>query len=311
MTQPVPQRYDRPVKVVALIALAAGLAHADSKTAETAAADGDALAEKGQFAAAAAKFREAYRAEPRPELMCNVGVAYYKAEDLPRAQRYLEQCVQVGMSVDPAFISTVKQVLASLDTSLRAGNFTPVDFLIEPTLATIAAVGNEPFDEPIVGGRRVWFPYGSFSVVIHAEGFADQTIPIAAAGHEAIGKTITLERAKPVVPPAPAPPPRPSYAVPIVSAVVGGVSGGAAVGFYFIALKRTDTANGLTNAATADSYNAARDSAHAWQYAAIGAGVIGVVAASYAIYSWLHVRHAAVAIEPSPNGAALSITGSF
>lgn len=301
--------------------LVGNLAHADPQAADRAADAAAALATQGQFAAAAQRFREAYRADPRPDLMCNVGVAYYKAQDLPRAQRYLEQCVQIGAAVDPAFIASVKQALTSLDASLHAGEFTPVSFLIEPNQASIRAVGNEPFDEPILGSRVVWFPRGTFSVVIHAEGYVDQTIAIDARTRDPITRPVTLERAPVVVqrvePPPPPPPPvipraapSRSLARPIAATVIAGVAGASALAFYGIARVRADDANRAADAGNSGDYNTAAHAAHIWQGVAIAGAVVAVAGAGVATYFWLDARHR-VTVEPTSGGGAVTFAGRF
>jgi len=70
---------------LAIIAVLAARATADPATAEQRAAEAKDRATHGDLPGAAAKFREAYAADPRPDLICNVGIAYYKAKDLPRA----------------------------------------------------------------------------------------------------------------------------------------------------------------------------------------------------------------------------------
>ncbi len=178
-----------------LLAVLAVQADADPGAADQATADAQARAAKGDYIGAAAKYREAFGAEPRPELLCNVGVAYYKAKDLPRAQRYLEQCISIGTSLDAGFITNVKKVLAAVDAMLAKGSFTPVDLLVQPPSATTSVEGGVPFDEPILGSRRVWFPYGTYHVVVHAEGHVDRTLEIEAKDHAAVPMRVALERA--------------------------------------------------------------------------------------------------------------------
>jgi tetratricopeptide (TPR) repeat protein len=292
-----------------LIACAAGLAHADPQAADRAADEATSLADKGQFAPAAMKFREAYRADPRPELMCNVGVAYYKAKDLTRAQRYLEQCVQIGASADAAFIANVKQVLQTLDASLHAGEFTPVSFLIEPENATIAAVGNEPFDEPILGSRVVWFPYGAWTVTIHAEGFADQKLAIDAHAHDTISKSVRLAPAVAAPPPAPiivtkTPVPAHSHAAPIAASVITGVIGAASLAFIGISRLQASNAN---TAMLYPDYQSKADSAKTWQKVAIGTAIAAGIGAGVSAYLWVH----ALRVDVEPHGATVAIGGSF
>ena len=192
----------RAVVVIFLAALALDAA-ADPSAADRAVAEAQTRAANNDFLGAAAKYREAFTAEPRPELMCNVGVAYYKAKDLPRAQRYLDQCISIGTSLDRAFIDNVKKVLAAVEAALAKGSYTPVDLLVQPTSTTTTVEGGVPFDEPLLGSRRVWFPFGHYRLTVHAEGHVDRVIEVDAKDHAAVPARISLERA-PVEPVSPA-----------------------------------------------------------------------------------------------------------
>jgi hypothetical protein len=125
-------------------------------------ADAQALATAGDFIGAALKYREAFAASPRAELICNVGVAYYKAKDLPRAHRYLEQCLAVGTSLDATFFTNVKSVVVAVEQRLGSGDFKPINVVVQPPTATTTIEGGIPYDEPFVGSRRVWFPFGRY-----------------------------------------------------------------------------------------------------------------------------------------------------
>src|SRR5439155_1719800 len=134
--------YHRHVRVhwVVLVVCVAAVARtaADPAAADHAAAEAAAAAARKDFAGAAAKFREAYAADPRPQLMCNVGVAYFKAgkAELPRAHRYLEQCLQGGQSLDAKFLANAAQVDKAVTDQLAAGDFAPVDVVVQPAIAT-------------------------------------------------------------------------------------------------------------------------------------------------------------------------------
>ena len=306
-------RYDRDVRRLAIALLLVGeAAHADPKTADRLADDAAALAKLGEFDRAAAKFREAYRADPRPDLMCNVGVVYYRARDLPRAQRYLEQCVQLGASIDKAYLATVVQALASVDAALRAGDFTPVSFLIEPNQASLTAIGGAPFDEPILGSRVVWFPYGAYTIVVHAEGFVDRSIAIEARTREPMTRPVTLVRAPDIVvqrqpPPhrdAPPPlPPSPSYTKPIIATAVAGVTAAASLVSYGLARRRASDANRASDAMLEPDYDDARRAAHAWQVVSIATLAVAAISGAAATYLWVDAtRH--VDIEPTAGGGA-------
>src|SRR6187401_2934009 len=100
------------VLIAAVCAAHARPAHADAAAADALVRDAEALAAAGDFLGAAAKFREAYTADRRIELMCNVGIAYHKAKDLSRSQLYLSHCLKRGVALEAQFVAAVRGVLA-------------------------------------------------------------------------------------------------------------------------------------------------------------------------------------------------------
>lgn len=216
-----------PAAVVAALAALAGSARADPATAAELASAAEALAARGELVVAAAKFREAFAADPRPEYACNVGVAYYKADDLPRAHRYLRDCERIGTGLPGAYRDNVRAVLASVEGRLTAGDFFPVDFVLEPTAATIAVAGGLPHDEPLVGSGRAWFPFGAYRVTIRAADFVDKEVAIEQRTRDPIAVREKLERplapaidpTPPVIEPTPAPVPAPGVIAPRVHPV--------------------------------------------------------------------------------------------
>ena len=112
--------YHRTVRTgsVVIVALCAARASADPAVADKLAAEAATKADHSDFPNAATKYREAYAADPRPDFMCNVGIAYYKAKDLTRAERYLEQCEQIGKALDAKFLDSVAKVHKAVNLSL-------------------------------------------------------------------------------------------------------------------------------------------------------------------------------------------------
>lgn len=326
-----------------MIVLAAGAhALADSGAANRAAAEAQTRAANSDFTGAAAKYREAFTAEPRPDLMCNVGVAYYKAKDLPRAQRYLEQCLSIGTSLDRAFIDNVKKVLAAVESTLGTGSFTPVDLFVQPPTATIAVAGGTVFDEPIVGSRRVWFPFGSYKLTVHADGYVDRVVEVEAKDRKPIASSVALQRAPAVDPNATAgsaagadsgsaqgsaagsgagpgsaivePPAAPvlakrSLAPPIAATAVSFGLGGVALGFFLAARSSAQDAGEAT---TRTRYNELRDEARdhqhvSWAFAG-GAAVAAVVSGVL----WLrYTNPPRVEVQASGSGAAVTLGGRW
>jgi hypothetical protein len=324
-------------RVAAVIVLAVLAAHAfaDSSTADRAAAEAQTRAANNDFVGAAAKYREAFKAEPRPELMCNVGVAYYKAKDLPRAHRYLDQCLSIGTSLDRAFIDNVKKVLAAVDSTLAGGSFTPVDLLVQPPTATTIVEGGAVFDEPIVGSRRIWFPFGKYRLTVQAAGHVDRVIEIDAKDRGAIPARVTLQVAPPVeagsgsaqgsaqvpdagsgsgVIEAPLPPPPPvarrSLIAPIIATTATVIAGGAALGFYLSAIDDANQAGKATERMEYDRLaESARDNQRiSWVFGGIaGAGAI-VSGVLWYRYSRSEPR---VEVQATGDGAGVTLSGRW
>jgi hypothetical protein len=315
-----------------LVAMCVSRAHADP--ADDAVAEAQRRAAANDFLGAATKYREAFAVSPRPDLLCNVGVAYYKARDLPHAQRYLAHCLEIGTSLDRAFIDSVKKVLDAVNEKLVAGDFTPVDVLVQPATATFA-VGTF-YDEPFVGSRRVWFPYGVYALTFHAEGHVDKLLEIKADAHAPVAARVTLDRTpveppppiatgsgagsgSAVVTPRPQDPPRPiiinpipkSRVPPIVATTATFFAAVAAVVLYTQAKNKADTA---ADAQTMDEWRDIADSVQLRERLAWGVGglaVIGAVASGYLWYRATRGPESHVQVTATGDGATVSLTGRW
>jgi hypothetical protein len=334
------------VRGVVAVILLAGAAHAlaDSSAADRAAAEAQTRAANNDFVGAAAKYREAFSAEPRPDLMCNVGVAYYKAKDLPRAQRYLEQCLSIGTSLDRGFITNVKKVLTAVETTLTAGSFTPVDLFVQPPTASTSVEGDVVFDEPIVGSRRVWFPFGRYRLTVHAAGHVDRVIEIEAKDRKPVPASVALQRApaetgsggstgstgsaggadagsaagsaqgsadvgsgSSTITPPPPPPvlARRSVIPPVAASAVSLGAGAAALGFYLAARGSADEAGKAT---TMTRYTELADRARSQQHMswafAAGAGVGALVSG---VLWYRYANPPLVEVQASGSGGAVTL----
>lgn len=324
-------RWSAPLVVISVAGLALR-ASADPAGADRAAADAQVRADAGDFFGAAAKYREAFREQPRPDLMCNVGVAYYKAKDLPRAQRYLDQCLRIGASLDAGFITNVRKVLTAVEQKLASGKFTPIDLAIQPDTAASTLDGGV-HDEAIVGSRRVWVPFGSYTLVVHAEGFVDEKQPIVAdntkprsisvkllpassttvtsdtsdgatrsgAGSGQTGSEPSSSRSG-AAPPAPAPPRR-SLVAPIVASAASGAFGGLALGFY---LSARNTGADAEKATSGDNYEALSDTARDRQHVSWVIGGAAGVAAIVAVVLWYRATRSPAQVDVSATGSSAS-----
>jgi len=322
------------VAIAIAVVLATTASHADPRAADRAADEADALGKAKNYLGAAAKFREAYAEDPRPELICNVGVAYYKAQELPRAQLFLGRCLERGSALPGAFIDVVRATLAKLETALKAGSYTPVDVVVEPRFATVAI---EAFaaDETFDGGRTVWLASGKHRVTVRAEGYRAQTVELDAAGHAIVPLRVTLVREPGAVAPdrpiepappvtaspatAPLPPPQaePARAPGLVLPVIATAATAGLAVFAIIARGQASSHADRAGAALDDaSYQPEADSARHWNTIfGVDLAVAGAaaVASGYLWYRVLRAPAGAVTpgVEASGRGAALTITGRF
>lgn len=312
--------YDTAVRL-ACMALLLAIAHpvlANPATADKLAAEANALASQGNLLAAAATFRDAYVQDPRPQLICNVGVAYYKANDLPRAAFYLDQCRAVGGQLDAAFLDNVDKVLAAVRHVLTEGEFTPVTFVVDPPTAA-ATIEASPFDEPIIGQRSVWLPFGTYRVHVHQDGYIDHDEPLHVADRAPV--TLHIQLAKPVIE-APKPdkpvvkpvvtPPAPVVTVehhpsrtPAIAATAGTVALGLLGGLaYLHALDLNDQAGATHDYTTYKSLRASTLDYKHLSWVAGGLAGVGAIASGLLWYRSMHV-------EVAPDHAIASIGGTF
>jgi hypothetical protein len=163
------------------------------------ASEAQSLAQAGDYLGAAARYKSALAIDPRPEYDCNVGIAYWKARDLPRAQLFLSDCSSRASHLAESFVTSMRQVLDAVETRLRDGDFAPVDVSVDPETAKVEVSSFAP-DDTFVGRRIVWLPFGT-----HA-------LTATATGHEAISQDVTIDSRDPIevrleLPAIPPPPP--------------------------------------------------------------------------------------------------------
>jgi hypothetical protein len=260
--------------------------------------------------------------------MCNVGVAYYKAKDLPRAHRYLDQCVMTGGSLDRDFITNVKTVLAAVEDKLATGDYKPLNFIIQPQSAT-TTFDSGVHDESLVGSRQIWVPFGSYKVTIHAEGYVDRVLEIEATNRDRGEHSVKLEPAtgeRTTPPPAPVPEttplpevptqpaPKRSLVAPIVASAATGAFGGLALGFYLSARSNAESASAATrNREPLSVYTSYANRADTRERIAwIVGGVAGVTAIAAGILWYRALQSPApVEVTASPNGAGISFVGRW
>lgn len=320
--------------------LVTATASADPQAADRAAAEADALARAKDFRGAAAKFREAYAADPRADFMCNVGVAYHKAQELPRAQLFLSRCLERGSALDGKFIDVVRATLARLEATLKAGSYTPVDVVVEPRFATVSIDAFAP-DETFDGGRTLWLAFATYHVTVRADGYRAQTVDVTARDRAILPLRIALERepavelprdrdagarpaqpggdantpAGPVDRPSPpaAAPQRPSM-LPAIAASAGVVVFAALA--FFAHGQAADHADRAAFALHESAYDSEADSVRTWN-TVVGVGLVASGASALASgYLWFRVlrapsRTVAPRVEVTGERASITLGGVF
>jgi hypothetical protein len=312
------------VTFVIAVAPAAALGQAAEPVvdADGRAAEANALAGAGDFLGAAAAFRAAHALEPRPAFLCNTGVAFYKAKDLPRAQLYLGGCLTRAGALQAEFVASVRQVLAAVEDTLRAGAYAPVDVTVKPETARVTVSAFDAADE-IIGARLVWLPRGRHAIAVRADGYETQTVEVVVDDQAQQDVRVELVRApvaptEPTTEPPPVGPPPAVHRrsrVPAIAATVatGAVAIGAGAAYLLARGKASDAGEpGLTDAEYDDRVDAARR----WQKISWGlaaAAGVGAIASGYLWYRATRPPATTVEIAPSGDGtgATLWLTGRF
>ena len=287
---------------------------ADPAAADRAAAEANALARDGKFAAAAAKFREAWHADRlRPELFCNIGISYYKAKDLVRAHLLLGQCLEQA-ALDPKFVDAARTALASVEGVLRSAGHAPVRIVVEPPASAVSITELDP-DGNFLGSRVVWLPFGSHRIAAHAEGHVDAEEVVTTSSPEPTTLRITLQRPAPIVtPPGPPGPQAPTAEPPsrLPAYLATGVTV-IAIGVTTVAFVEGHARADLGHTALdPDTLEADRQAVSSWNTTMGIAGVAALASAAASGYLWYRALHGAhVEVHAGPGGGGVSLVGRF
>lgn len=287
-----------------------GRSDADPASSANAAKQAEAFALAGDFLNAAAKYRAAYAADPKPELICNVGVAYYKAKDLSRAQFYLSRCLERGTAtLDAGFTVSVRAVMGSVENSLRTGDFTPVDIVVEPKGAAVAISGFGG-DEGFVGSRVIWLPFGTHKITASYEGYQALTVEVEARTHTTTAAPLTLAKGASV----PIERPRPTHVVdgparsklPALAVTAGSVAAIVVAGLaYHVGHQRAGLARfALTPAVYADDRKAVDD----WNRMMAISGALAIAGASVSGLLWYRAFHTESRVELDASASQATLT---
>jgi hypothetical protein len=310
------------VVVLVMVPVVASAQPADNAAkADRLAAEAEALATAGNFGDAAARFREAYRLDPRADLLCNVGVAFHKAKDLPRSQLYLGQCLRRAGSLDAGFAVAVRNVLGAVEDKLRAGDFAPIDVALDPDTASFTVSAYSDADR-IIGSQLVWLPLGTHTLVATAEGHVDRSENVEVKDRTP-GKVAVVLARKPIAvvtnhdtgggpDPVAVPENRRSRIPAVIATVATGAAAGGAIAVYLMARSRAKSAGEA--GIPLPAYNQRVDDARRLQkisWGLAGLAGVGAVVSGYLWYRATRSPATRVEVAPSGDGAAVWISGEF
>jgi len=299
----------RALAAAVLLVLAPAMARADAASAVRAGTEAERLAKAGAFTEAAGRFREAYRLDPLPKYLCNVGVAYQKAKQLAKAHLYLGECLRTGRGLDPEFLAKVESVVQSVEATLRESGFVAVEIAVTPATASLEL---ETFDrdEHFVGSRTLWMTTGRHTAIVSAEGYATQRVNIEATA--TTGK-VSIELVPTVSGPSRPAEPRPASrgTLPYIVAASALVLAGGAVGFEIAGRSKYDESTSIEDDAAQE---AAYDAANTRHYVAQALAAGALVGAGIAAYLFLRPQSESrvmVAPSASSSSAGLVLSGRF
>lgn len=200
---------------VLTLCLGARLAAADPEEARERAAQADTAAAAGDNDRALALYKQALALHDAPRYRCNVGIAYYKVKDWPRAHLFLAMCLAHTAELEAAAVSQMGRAYAFAERQLAAGAYGQVAVHTSvPAVVTVSAFAD---DESFPSPRTIWLPHGEHSIVARAGGYHEATADVTAG---ASASRVDLELAEKPAPKAEpdAGPPRepPPDAVPRV-----------------------------------------------------------------------------------------------
>lgn len=271
-----------------VVALLGGVAYAENDPVAgiEAAKRAEDLVKAGRHVEGATMFRSAYRLDPRPEYLCNIGVAYHRAKVLPKAQIYLAECLRRGKSMDASFLDLVRKSLDATEATLKSGDFTPLDIVVTPDTASLTVVDVLDRDETLVGSQLLWVPFGKVTIVVTATGLEPQRREVEALTHTTRQVVFELVPPKPVEPtPIATRSEHRSRTPALVATLATAAVGVSALGAYIHA--RGIMSDAASTEITRSEYGAVVDRAHTWQHASWVMGGVSALGAGVSAWLWL------------------------
>lgn len=157
--------------------------------------EGAALGERGAWAAAIARFREAGALFPRAIDHCNIGMAYVRWGRPAPGWLHLTRCEARTTEPLPAWVATWREDALA---AMAQGEYAPVELVAEPRTAE-ARIDAFP-DEVLTTPVTVWLPFGEHLVTVSAPTFEPAELRLVVEGPTPLRRQLTLS---PVAEPTP------------------------------------------------------------------------------------------------------------
>ena len=156
---------------------------------------------QGRYEKAIAEFEEAYRLDPRPLLLYNIGQAWEKLGDLVKAIDYLKKYLEADPNNEER--TTLLNKVASLQERLDA---TGVAIKCGEAAATVYVDGKEVGKTPISG--IVKLGAGAHKLQVSKKGFEDFKMTVAVTAGQSVPVDVALEPGQAGPLPGAPPPPK-------------------------------------------------------------------------------------------------------
>ncbi|MCK9462433.1 MAG: PEGA domain-containing protein [Proteobacteria bacterium] len=171
------------VIVAAAVLLAGTAAFADARQHYLAGQD---YYTQGRYEKAIAEFEEAYRLDPRPLLLYNIGQAWEKLGDLVKAVDFLKKYLDADPNNSER--TTLLNKLAILQERLEK---TGIEIKCEEANATVYVDGKEVAKTPTVGLTKL--DPGTHKIQVSKKGFEDFKMSVAVTAGQSVPVEVTLE----------------------------------------------------------------------------------------------------------------------
>ncbi len=260
----------------------------------------------GDLAGAVTLFKRAYGTDARAEYQCNIGAAYFKLHDLPRAHAFLTVCLARAGALKPEAAASFREVLTFVDGELRGGGYAAVDVTVDPPAALVRPALFAD-DETFAAPHTFWLPLGKHDIVATATGFQRGSRQVDLTRNERVPLRLQLEPTPPPPPPERIPGSRRPAAIALISAV-----GFLAIGVTFHVLAAS-TRDDLSRLPAGPDYDDTHDRFALQRGVAIGGYALAAVGTGVGIYLWRRAARGTLvpAAAVGADGAAITLSGRF